>query len=157
ISVVARFAGKLDVAVLEQAISEGVRRHEVLRTTFAPGEKAVAVVSEASPVSVPIAGWEALAKAEGEAAAGKAAVLAVQQPFDLSRGPLLRAKLFELDPEHHILLLMMHHIASDGWTMGLLTSEIAALYQAFAAGAPSPLPELPIQYADYARWQRQWL
>ncbi len=157
ISIAARFVGKLDVAVLERAITEVVRRHEVLRTTFAPGEKASLLVQEASKVHVPVTRWDALPREEREAAAQREASLAARQPFDLAAAPLLRARLFALDAEEHLLLVSMHHIASDGWTMNLLTGEIAALYQAFAAGEPSPLPELPIQYADYARWQRQWL
>uniref|UniRef100_UPI0013DAD06B condensation domain-containing protein n=1 Tax=Pyxidicoccus trucidator TaxID=2709662 RepID=UPI0013DAD06B len=78
-------------------------------------------------------------------------------PFSLSTGPLLRVSLLRLAEQQHVLLLNMHHVVSDGWSMGLLVSEIGALYQAFSAGLPSPLPELPVQYADFAVWQRSWL
>src|SRR5205085_11432965 len=80
-----------------------------------------------------------------------------QRPFDLTRGPLLRAQVLRLGPQEHVLLLTVHHIVSDGWSMQVLFQELSALYAAYAAGLPSPLPELPIQYADFALWQRQWL
>src|SRR6202035_2710140 len=80
-----------------------------------------------------------------------------RRPFDLERGPLFRSGLLRLAETEHVLLLTMHHIVSDGWSTGVLLRELAALYAAFLAGRPSPLPELPIQYADFARWQRQWL
>src|SRR6185436_18690481 len=78
-------------------------------------------------------------------------------PFDLAHGPLIRATLIQTGPADHVLLLTMHHIISDGWSSGLLVQELAALYEAFSCGEPSPLPDLPIQYADFAVWQRQWL
>jgi len=80
-----------------------------------------------------------------------------RQPFDLARGPLLRVTLLRLNKTEHVLLLTIHHIISDGWSIGVFNRELAVLYEAFSAGKPSPLPELPIQYADYAAWQRQWL
>jgi amino acid adenylation domain-containing protein/non-ribosomal peptide synthase protein (TIGR01720 family) len=157
ISIAARFTGELDVALLEQALSEVVRRHEVLRTTFAPGEKAVLSIQPPMPITIPVTRFDAVTREERDAAAMREATLAVRQPFNLAESPLLRARLFALAADEHLLLLSMHHIASDGWTMNLLTGEIAALYRAFAAGEPSPLPELPLQYSDYAHWQRQWL
>src|SRR5258708_33733641 len=80
-----------------------------------------------------------------------------RRPFDLSRGPLLRKVLIRLAPEEHVLLVTMHHIVSDGWSLGLFVRELGALYQAYCQGRPSPLPELAVQYADYAVWQREWL
>ena len=80
-----------------------------------------------------------------------------RRPFDLARGPLLRAGLWRLGETEHVLLLALHHIVSDGWSLGVLVREVTALYPAFAAGLPSPLPELPVQYADFAAWQRSWL
>jgi hypothetical protein len=79
------------------------------------------------------------------------------RPFDLSRGPLVRAHLVRLGAEEHLALFNLHHIVADGWSLGVLVQELGALYPAFAAGRPSPLPALPVQYADYAAWQRQWL
>ncbi|MFO0760431.1 MAG: amino acid adenylation domain-containing protein [Byssovorax sp.] len=157
ISVAVRFHGALDVAILAASLGEVIRRHEVLRTSFAPGEAARLVVEEPRPVEIPVMRWHALPRDEREVMARREASLAVRQPFDLTTAPLLRARLFEIDPDEHLLLLMLHHIAADGWTMNLLTGEIASLYQAFLRGEPSPLPELPVQYADYARWQRAWL
>ena len=80
-----------------------------------------------------------------------------KRPFDLAQGPLFRASLLRLAEDDHVLLLTMHHIVSDGWSMGIFTRELTALYEAFSEGKPSPLPELPIQYADFAVWQREWL
>ena len=79
------------------------------------------------------------------------------RPFDLEQGPLLRAMLLRVSEQEHVLVLVMHHIVSDGWSMGVLVREVAALYEAFSQGRPSPLPELAVQYADYAVWQREWL
>ena len=78
-------------------------------------------------------------------------------PFDLTQGPLLRGRLLRLAQDEHVALFTLHHIVSDGWSVGVLIREVSLLYQAFAAGLPSPLPELPVQYADFAVWQRQWL
>jgi len=80
-----------------------------------------------------------------------------RRPFDLERGPLLRLGLLRLDEQEHAALLTMHHIISDQWSMGIFFRELSALYDAFAQGRPSPLPDLPVQYADYSHWQRQWL
>ncbi|HEX5751715.1 MAG TPA: amino acid adenylation domain-containing protein, partial [Archangium sp.] len=98
-----------------------------------------------------------LPPSERQAEAHRLAFHSVMRPFDLAHGPLLHASLFKLDERLHILALCMHHIVSDGWSMGIFVREMAALYQAFSSGQPSPLPELPLQYADYAVWQRQWL
>src|SRR6185312_1654975 len=81
----------------------------------------------------------------------------IATPFDLRRSPLLRARLMKLDEEEHVLALIMHHIASDGWSLGVLARELDVLYEAYSQGTASPLAELPIQYADYAVWQRKWL
>src|SRR5205085_5764539 len=80
-----------------------------------------------------------------------------QRPFDLTRGPLMRVTLLQLGAEEHMLLLTTHHIISDGWSISVLLQELAALYEAFSTGQPSPLPDLPIQYVDFAVWQREWL
>jgi hypothetical protein len=98
-----------------------------------------------------------LPEATHQAEVERLATSEAQQPFDLAMGPLLRATLLHLGEAEHVLLLTMHHIVSDGWSMGVLIRELAALYEAFSSGSPSPLPQLPIQYADFAHWQRQWL
>ena len=129
-----------------------VARHEVLRTTFAEADGApVQVIAPPRAVELPVVDLAALADAEREAEALRLAREEAQRPFDLARGPLLRATLLRLAEDEHVLLLIMHHIVSDGWSMGVLFRELAALYEAFRAGEPSPLPELPVQYADYAR------
>ncbi len=99
----------------------------------------------------------ALPSPEREATLQRQAAEEGRGAFDLARGPLLRARLFELGAEDHVLFLVVHHIVSDGWSNGILNRELTALYRAFVAGKPSPLPELPIQYADFAVWQRRWL
>jgi amino acid adenylation domain-containing protein/non-ribosomal peptide synthase protein (TIGR01720 family) len=153
-----RLTGSLHVAVLEQSLNEIVQRHEVLRTTFAvvSGEP-IQVIAPVLALTIPRVDLRNLPEAQQEAQVERLATEEAQQPFDLAKGPLLRATLLHLDEAEHVLLLTMHHIVSDGWSMGVLIRELAALYEAFSTGKPSPLPELPIQYADFAHWQRQWL
>jgi amino acid adenylation domain-containing protein/non-ribosomal peptide synthase protein (TIGR01720 family) len=153
-----RLRGALDAEALGRALTEIVRRHEVLRTTLAAvdGEPAPALLP-ADAVPLPVANLTALPPLEREAELTRALTAEAAQSFDLAAGPLLRARLFALAEDDHALVLTMHHIVSDAWTLGVLNDELGALYQAFTAGAPSPLPELPIQYADYARWQRRWM
>ncbi|MER6346057.1 amino acid adenylation domain-containing protein [Streptomyces sp. NPDC001595] len=143
-----RFRGALDVPALRAALTEIVRRHEVLRTRFAAAEPVpVQIVDPAGPVTLPVR--TAIAD---EADAVVAAHLA--EPFDLAAGPVLRALLLRLGAEDHVLVLSCHHTVGDGTSTGVLRDELTALYTAFATGRPSPLPELPIQYADYALWER---
>ncbi|HVR95614.1 MAG TPA: amino acid adenylation domain-containing protein, partial [Thermoanaerobaculia bacterium] len=151
-----RLVGPLDVAALSATLGEIVRRHETLRTHFATidGEP-VQVVSPAGAWSLPVVDLRGTADREAEARS--LAGMEARLPFDLGRGPLLRATLLALAPEEHVVLLTMHHIISDGWSKDVLVREVMALYRAFAAGRPSPLPELPVQYADFAAWQRRWL
>jgi amino acid adenylation domain-containing protein len=146
-----RMKGQLNTAALEQSVQEIVRRHEALRTTFADiaGEPRQ-VIHPYEPFRVPILELEA---SELEAWLKRAA----EQPYDLTAGPLFRAELLQLAADDHVLLLNMHHIVSDGWSIGVLTQELSALYESYRAGLPSPLPELPIQYADFAAWQQRWL
>jgi len=152
------FDGPLNLQALERSLSEIVRRHEILRTTFhsIDGEP-VQVIAEAQPQQLEVIDLSDLPEAEREAKAERMATEETQQPFDLTRGPLFRFRLVRLDSEHHILLLTMHHIISDGWSLGVLGREMAALYQAYNTGQSSPLPDLGIQYADFAVWQREWL
>ena len=153
-----RLRGALDVDALRRTLDEIVRRHEVLRTRFVSVEgRPVQVI--APPVSLPLAVVEldATTLQERERCAAALAREEAARPFDLALGPLLRATLLRLGERDHLLLFTMHHIVSDGWSMGVLVREVAALYSAFLAGQPSPLAELAIQYADYAHWQREYL
>ncbi|MFZ0751733.1 MAG: amino acid adenylation domain-containing protein, partial [Pyrinomonadaceae bacterium] len=153
-----RLIGQLDVSALEQTLSEIVRRHEVLRTTFSTAaEDAVQIIHPAAAIRLDRQDLSLLPEAERATAARRLVQAQAQQPFDLAAGPLLRASLIKLSEVEHIVQFTMHHIITDGWSMGVLIREMAALYQAFSAGQPSPLPELEIQYADFAAWQRQWL
>ncbi|MEO7329884.1 MAG: amino acid adenylation domain-containing protein, partial [Minicystis sp.] len=153
-----RFQGRFDVQAMEQALREITRRHEVLRTTFATVDgKPSQIIHEEVALRLPVLDLAALPASERAAAVQREAAAEAQQPFVLTTGPLFRARILHAGPEDHILLLTMHHIVSDAWTRGLLRKELGRLYAAFAAGRPSPLAELPIQYADYAVWQRRWL
>ncbi|HEY7768000.1 amino acid adenylation domain-containing protein, partial [Longimicrobium sp.] len=152
----ARLAGALDGPALERALGEIVRRHEVLRTVFAEVDGSpVQVVQPFGGFVVPVEDLSGLGEAEREAAVGQWVRQQADRPFDLAAGPLFRAALLRLGDEDHVLLLSMHHIVSDGWSMGVLLREFSALYAAYREGRESPLPELPVQYADYAVWQRE--
>ncbi|HBL30620.1 MAG TPA: non-ribosomal peptide synthetase, partial [Acidobacteria bacterium] len=153
IPVALRLAGPLDVAVLARALGAVVARHEALRTVFAVRDgEPVQVILPAAPVPLPVVDLAGLPGTAGRLLRDEA-----NRPFDLRTGPLLRAGLLRLAGEEHVLLLTLHHIASDGWSMGLLVHEVTALYAASAAGRPSPLPAPPVQYGDFAVWQRSWL
>ncbi|MFC1715512.1 amino acid adenylation domain-containing protein [Candidatus Poribacteria bacterium] len=153
-----RLTGSLDVSALERTLGEIVRRHEVLRTTFANMDgNPVQVISEDTSFTLPIVDLQKLPETEREAEAIRMAGVEAQQPFDLAQGPLFRTKLLSLAEDDHVLLLTIHHIVSDGWSMGIFRRELSTLYEAFSTGKPSPLPDLPIQYADFAIWQREWL
>ncbi|MES2940790.1 MAG: amino acid adenylation domain-containing protein [Pseudomonadota bacterium] len=153
-----RLVGRLDVGALERTLNEVVRRHEVLRTTFRTAEGApVQVVAAQLHVDLPQDDLTDLPAGERQARTRWLAQDEAQTPFDLNTGPLIHARLLKLGEEEHVLLFTVHHIVSDGWSMGVLVREVAALYGAYVAGQGSPVPELPIQYADYAHWQRQWL
>jgi len=156
-----RAEGPLDGAVLARCLGEIVRRHEALRTVFAVQEGSpVQVIVPAEPFPLPVVDLAGLPERAREALAATLIREEAARPFDLARGPLLRGLLLRLAERDHTVLLTLHHIAGDGWSLGLLVREIAALYPALAAGRPSPLPPLPalpVQYADYALWQRSWL
>jgi natural product biosynthesis luciferase-like monooxygenase protein len=153
-----RLHGLLDRDALEQTFGQIVRRHEVLRTTFSVMDgQPVQVITSADAESLPFLDLSHLPLAEREAEARRLASEDARQPFDLIRGPLFRVRLVKLEETDHVLLLTMHHIISDGWSKSVLTREIRTLYEAFSHGRPSPLPELPIQYADFALWQRERL
>ncbi|MET0399653.1 MAG: amino acid adenylation domain-containing protein [Longimicrobiaceae bacterium] len=153
-----RLRGPLEVGTLRRTLAEVVRRHEALRTVFAAeGGEAVQVVLPPAPVRFPVADLSGLSAAAREAATRRLAREEARRPFDLARGPLLRATLLRLDDGDHAGLFTLHHVVSDGWSTGVLARELSAIYGAFARGEASPLPELPVQYADYALWQREWL
>ena len=153
-----RFAGPLNVVALEQSLTEVLRRYEILRTTFRAVEgQPFQSIAPAKPFILPVTDLEHLPEAEREAEARRLATEEAHRSFDLTKGPLFRATLFRLGKEDHVLLCAMHHAVSDGWSIAIFNKEIGSLYHSFSTGQPSPLPELPIQYADFAHWQRQWL
>ncbi|ARU62851.1 hypothetical protein CBW65_19120 [Tumebacillus avium] len=153
-----RFTGRLNVQALEAGIREIIARHEVLRTTFeVEEEELVQLISSSFDFQLPLVELPKLPAAELEATVKTLATEEANRPFDLFTGPLLRAKLLRLHDAEHVLLFTVHHIISDGWSIGVLMRELVALYNAFSAGQPSPLPDLPIQYGDYAIWQREYL
>jgi amino acid adenylation domain-containing protein/non-ribosomal peptide synthase protein (TIGR01720 family) len=153
-----RVRGPLDRAALERALTGLVARHESLRTSFAARDgRPVQVVAEPAPLPCELVELESGSLEEREAAAAHMVAEAARRPFDLEKGPLLRATLVRLDRDDHVLFVVMHHIVSDGWSMGVFTRELSVLYDAFSKGMESPLEEMPIQYADFAAWQRQWL
>jgi len=151
-----RLQGRLHRAAMEQSLSEIVRRHEVLRTTFGVNEEGAPIqkIAAAAPLQLPLLDLQTLPPEPRENEARRLATAAAQRPFDLAAGPLFRAQLLQLGADDHALLFNMHHLVADGWSMGIFTREFSALYQAFCRGEASPLPELPIQYADFARWER---
>ena len=149
-----RLEGALDPGVLARALSEVGRRHEVLRCVLRTVDgKPVQVLLPPAPFLLPVVDLEGMPEAEALRLVGEEA----RRPFDLATGPLLRATVLRLGDREHVLLLTQHHVVSDGWSMGVFVREVVTLYGAFAAGRPSPLPELPIQYADFATWQRRRL
>ena len=153
-----RLLGELDTGLLERAYTEVVQRHEDLRITFTSVEGRPRLVI-APELRLPLRVDELtdLPAGERETEALRRVADEASRPFDLATGPLLRLTLLRLGERDHVLLLIIHHIISDVWSIGVFFREIVALYEAFSAGRPSPLPELPIQYPDFALWQQQWL
>ena len=150
--------GPLALAALRRAFDEIERRHEVLRTSFElADEQPVQVIAAARGLAPPLADLSGLPAAAAAAEHERLLAREAERPFDLARGPLCRALLLRRGEREHALLLALHHIVCDGWSLGVLVRELGMLYGAFAAGRPSPLPPLPIQYADFAVWQRQVL
>jgi amino acid adenylation domain-containing protein len=157
IPVALRLAGALDPAALEAAFTEVLRRHDALRTTFqAAGEEPLQTVAAPAPFDLPLVDLSALERGS-EAEARRLLQQESRRPFDLAAGPLFRPVLIRLGPDEHALSATIHHIVSDGWSAGVMIRELVALYAAAREGRPSLLPELPLQYADFARWQRRWL
>ncbi len=152
-----RMKGKLNVGALEKAINEILRRHESQRTTFAVKDgHPVQIIAPSVTIVLRPDDLTSHPEAQRETEARRLGIEEAQRPFDLSKGPLVRARLLRLSDEDHILLLTMHHIVSDAWSAAIALSELCTLYEAFSSGKPSPLPELVVQYADYAAWQRNW-
>mgnify|MGYP002778537435 CR=1 FL=1 len=153
-----RLSGVLDLKALEESFNEIVRRHEILRTNFGVQEgQPVQLITPHSKVFLKISDLQQLPASEREAAAQQAIAREIQQPFNLDRGSLLRVMLLQLDESEYVLVINLHHIVFDEWSIAILIRELELLYSAFSTGKPSPLPELSIQYADFAHWQRQWL
>ncbi|NTW00309.1 MAG: amino acid adenylation domain-containing protein, partial [Oscillochloris sp.] len=153
-----RLSGDFDLALAERCLTEIVRRHEVLRSSFPTIDgRPQQVISPSMAIRLPLTDLQQLPVDAREAEVVRLAGEEARKPFDLAHGPLLRVSLLRLDPQEHVVFFTMHHIASDGWSTGVLIGELATLYQVYAAGQPSPLPELSIQYADFAAWQRGWL
>ncbi|MEH1848654.1 MAG: amino acid adenylation domain-containing protein, partial [Nostoc sp.] len=150
--------GFLNVVVLERTLNEIVRRHEVLRTTFTLEQgQPIQVIHPTFTRSLPVINLQELPPHNQQAEVQRLINQEALQRFNLTQGPLLRCTLLQLGEKEHVVMFTMHHTIADGWSMGVLIREIAALYEAFSQGQASPLPELPIQYADFAVWQRQWL
>ena len=153
-----RLSGLLDVRCLEQSMKAVVIRHEVLRTTIKSVQgKPYQIVADDCVLPLAIHDLSMRPEADKEAEASQVWAVEAQRPFDLTQDLMLRATLIKLSEQEHVLLLVMHHIASDGWSMSILMRELSQFYEAEISGLPSSLPELPIQYADYAEWQLEWL
>jgi len=158
VSTALRLTGSLNSIALEKAFNEIVRRHEILRTTFAvvAGQLSQIIASELT-VSVPKIDLQNIPPTQQETAVKQRAIAESQLPFDLAKKPLLRVQLLQLSAAEYVLLINFHHIVADGWSIAVLIRELTSLYKAFAKNQLSGLPELPIQYADFAEWQHQWL
>jgi non-ribosomal peptide synthetase component F len=153
-----RLTGALDLAALQASFNALVCRHETLRTTFGlRAEQPVQQIAAPLPLPLAIVDLRALPAEMRAALADRLTIAEVRTPFDLARGPLLRTTLLRLTLQEHMVLLTMHHIVSDGWSAGVLIRDLAAFYAARVTGQPVALPALPIQYADYALWQQDWL
>jgi amino acid adenylation domain-containing protein len=158
ISIAVSFQGDLDVSALRQSLKIVVSRHETLRTRFAmPGREPVQIIEEVDRVELKITDLSDLTDQEKRQSVSRWMKVESNQPFDLRRAPLSRWHLLRLDAANSILLIILHHAISDGWSMGVLVQEMSICYKAVVTGTEASLPELPVQYADYAVWQREWL
>jgi amino acid adenylation domain-containing protein len=153
-----RLHGKLDLAALQQTVAGLIDRHESLRTRFAEFEgEPIQIIDTAIDLPLPVEDLSQLDAASRNERLIAAMLQEREQPFDLSRGPLLRMKLLRMGEEEHVLLRSFHHIICDGWSQGVFNREFFALYESFGEGREAALEALPIQYADFALWQRNWL
>jgi hypothetical protein len=153
-----RLKGMLNVAALKQSIQEIVNRHEILRTTFCVvnGEP-VQIIVPSLNIDLPVVDLENLPGADREVLVQQLATEEGRVPFKITRTPLLRTLLFKISKSEHLFLLVIHHIVSDGWSLGIFIKEMAASYEAMIEGRANKVEDLPIQYADYAAWQREWM
>src|SRR4051812_17984829 len=157
-SVGLRMRGNLNMEALKKSFDGILARHEILRTTFTMiNVEPAQVVSASSETTIEFTDLSHLQEQPRELEAMRLTDIAAQRPFDLSKGPLLRVSLLKLDQQEYVLLLNMHHIISDGWSKGILVQEFAEFYEAYVNERQPALPELGIQYADYAVWQKDWL
>ncbi|HEV7127292.1 MAG TPA: amino acid adenylation domain-containing protein, partial [Ktedonobacterales bacterium] len=155
---VLRVSGSLNMAILEQSLNAIARRHEIMRTTFQVEDGLpVQVISPPDLVPLRVIDLRDTVEPDRDLAALRLAREEVRRPFDLARGPLWRALVLRVGPAEHVLALTMHHIVVDGRSVEIFFQELSSLYEAFSQGKPSPLADLPIQYADFAVWQREWL
>ncbi|MBW4454435.1 MAG: amino acid adenylation domain-containing protein [Nostoc indistinguendum CM1-VF10] len=153
-----RLQGKLNIDALSASLNEIIKRHEILRTSFAISDgQPIQVIFPSVNLELPVVDLQYIPQEHREVELYRLAKEEAQTGFDLTQAPLLRVKLLRLDGKDHVILLTFHHIVSDGWSTDILVREVATVYTAFCAGRPSSLPQLPIQYADFAVWQRQWL
>jgi alpha-ketoglutarate-dependent taurine dioxygenase len=158
IPVALRVSGSLQIKVLQQCLTEIVRRHEVLRTTFTlVGDQPMQVINPPSELALVVEDLRGLTDEVREAEVLRLSTAETHQPFDLASGPLLRARVLRTGEQEHVVLFTMHHIVADAWSSNVLVKEVIALYGAYSEGNTSPLPELPVQYADFALWQRELL
>jgi Condensation domain len=152
-----RLTSRVDAAILERGINEIVRHHEILRTTFAVADgRCVQVIAPQLTVSLAFNDLRKLRRSKKEAVGQQLIQEEMLHTFDLAKGPLIRARLVRLAEQEHVLLISMHQIICDGWSLGVFVNELAASYDAISSGTESPLAPLPIQYADFAHWQRRW-
>jgi acyl carrier protein len=153
-----RIQGEVDAAVLERSWNELRRRHEILQVRFIPGVDGLRqVVDAGAPLRLAVSDLSTLNSREAESAALKVALETQREPFDLRSCPVLRARLIHLSAGHSLLCIVMHHIVSDGFTGNILLGELGAIYNAFAEGEPSPLPELDLHFTNYAAWEQEWM
>ena len=153
-----RLKGWLNVEAFEKSLGEVVRRHQVLRSRFTSGDgNPVVTIAPAEPFRLETVDCRSMGESQQETQLEQLAVAEATRPFELSQGPLLRARLVRLHHQEHVLFVTLHHIVADGWSIGVLVHETAVLYEAIARGEHSPLPELALQFSDFAVWQRTWM
>ena len=153
-----QLTGQLDIDVLSVALTEIINRHQVLRTRFeSVGGMPLQVIEPECQLTLPVIDLRELSPPQQSQQVEQLTEAQAKQPFDLQQTPLVRARLLQLSEQKHILLFQVHHIAFDGWSIRIVLNELSVIYTALSSGQPSPLAELPIQYTDYAAWQRQWL
>ena len=158
IATAVQLRGELQLEALEQTFSEIIRRHETLRTVFELVDDTPAqIILEPQPIAIPVSDLSTLTDLDQHTEVLRLIKEETRASFDLTKSLPLRVRLLRLGSDEHILILTMHHIVSDGWSVGVMVREVAELYEAFCARRPTPLPELPIQFADFASWQRRWL